>query len=170
MRLVEVWAVVSLVPVRVAEGDLRAEGLQGLGLALGRCLAHGLGLRRLDGDGAGCGLRLGGLGGLGLGVEGADEEFLLVLLEDALVVVFPELLGSVLSGYALEDLLTAWVVSVNMPPRIDFEGHELGRRTWVVILKCGQVVDVAVDNDVEIVGLVVRRNVSRGEGLGHGYG
>jgi len=35
-------------------------------------------------------------------------ELLLVLFEDALVVVLPELLGRILAGDALEDLLAAW--------------------------------------------------------------
>jgi hypothetical protein len=39
----------------------------------------------------------------GLGVERSDLQLLLVFLEDAVVVVFPELLGCVLSGNALED-------------------------------------------------------------------
>lgn len=39
----------------------------------------------------------------GLGVQRADLQLLLVLLEDALVVVLPELLGRVFAGNALED-------------------------------------------------------------------
>ena len=40
-------------------------------------------------------------------VRPADLELGLVLLEDTLVVVFPELLGGVLAGYPLQDLLAA---------------------------------------------------------------
>jgi hypothetical protein len=38
----------------------------------------------------------------------------------------------------------------------------------VLILEFGKIVDVFVDDDVEIGRLVVRRDVTLGEGLGHG--
>ena len=44
------------------------------------------------------------------------------------------------------------------------------KRTGMVVLELGQVVDIAIDNDVQVVGLVVRRNVACGEDLGHGGG
>lgn len=90
----------ALVPAGVGEGNQVTVGLEGLGL-----LFDGL-LGLLGGLGRGGGGR--GLGGLDLGllgVEGADLQGLLVLLEDALVVVFPELLGGVLAGDTGEDLL-----------------------------------------------------------------
>lgn len=40
-------------------------------------------------------------------------------------------------------------------------------RTRVVILKLGQVVNVAIDCDVQVTGLVVRRHVAGGKCLGH---
>jgi hypothetical protein len=43
-----------------------------------------------------------------LGIQGADLELGFVFLEDAFVVVFPELLGCVLSRDTSEDLLPAW--------------------------------------------------------------
>ena len=94
----------TLVPVGVAERDLKAEGLKRLGRLL--LSSRGLLSRRRGGlrRGLGClglGLRL------GLGVQRADLKLCLVLLEDALVVVLPELLGSVFTSNALEDLLTA---------------------------------------------------------------
>lgn len=52
---------------------------------------------------------LGGGFGLGLlGVQAANLELALELLQDALVVVFPELLRGILAGYALENLLAAF--------------------------------------------------------------
>lgn len=88
-----------------------AEGLQGLRILTARRLAlrslDDLGRGLLDGDGAGGGLGLGLLLGLGLGIEGADVELGMPLLEDALVVVFPELLGRILAGDSLQDLLAA---------------------------------------------------------------
>ena len=41
------------------------------------------------------------------------------------------------------------------------------RLTRVVILERGHIVDVAVDDDVQAVGLVVRRDVARRKDLGH---
>ena len=40
--------------------------------------------------------------------------------------------------------------------------------TWVVILELCKVVDIAVDDDPQRVGLVVRRDVALCEGFGHG--
>lgn len=105
---------------------------------LGR--SSGLGCGRLGG-------RLGRLGSSsGLGVERADLQTLLVLFQDALVVVLPKGLGGVLAGDALQNLLAA----------------------RVVVLEAGEVVDVAVNNGVQAVGLVVRGHVGRGKALGHG--
>lgn len=90
-----------LVPVGVGVGDQITKGIHGLGLfgAAGNDLLGG-GLLGHGSGGSGC-----GLDGFGLGVEGADVQLGLVLLQDTLVVVLPELLGGVLSGDALEDLL-----------------------------------------------------------------
>lgn len=41
-------------------------------------------------------------------------------------------------------------------------------RTRVVLLELCHVVDIAIDNEVQAVGLVVRRDVGGGECLGHG--
>ncbi len=39
--------------------------------------------------------------------------------------------------------------------------------TGMLFLELGQIVDLLVDDDPEVVGLVVRGNVAGGEGLGH---
>jgi hypothetical protein len=46
--------------------------------------------------------------------------------------------------------------------------RRLDRLTGVVVLELCQVVDVAVDNDEQVIGLVVRRDVACREDLGHG--
>lgn len=43
-----------------------------------------------------------------------------------------------------------------------------GARTWVVFLELGHIVDVAVDDDVQVLRRLVGGDVRRGEGLGHG--
>lgn len=139
----------ALVPAGVGIGDEVAKWSQGVRLVvrdldlLGRfrCSVHGrwLGLDRHGGGGGGGGSIL------WLGIQRANEEGALVLIEDALVVVLPELLGGVLAGDACEDLLA----------------------TRVVVLELCQIVDVVVDNDVEVVALVVRRDVALCEGFGH---
>lgn len=40
----------------------------------------------------------------------------------------------------------------------------------MLVLELGQVVDIAIDDDVQVAGLVVRGNVAGCEGLGHGCG
>lgn len=76
----------------------------------------------------------GGSSSFGLGVQRANLQLLLVLLQNALIVVFPELLAGVFAGNALQDLLSA----------------------WVLLLELGQVIDIVVDDDPEVVWLVVR--------------
>ena len=39
--------------------------------------------------------------------------------------------------------------------------------TWVLVLEFGEVVDIFVDDDVEVIGLIMRRHVCLREGLGH---
>lgn len=39
--------------------------------------------------------------------------------------------------------------------------------TWMVILKLGHIVDIAIDNNVQVSRLVMRRNVALGKYLGH---
>jgi hypothetical protein len=39
--------------------------------------------------------------------------------------------------------------------------------TWVVILKVGQIVHILINDDVEAVWLVMRRNVGLCESFGH---
>src|ERR1700744_6767251 len=43
----------------------------------------------------------------------------------------------------------------------------VGRRTWMLILKFGQVVDVLVDDNVEVVCFVVRGHIGGREAFGH---
>jgi hypothetical protein len=65
------------------------------------------------------------------------------------------------------------VVTRRQPTSCDLEmgiGIGEGRggiRTRVLILERSQVVDILVDNNVEVVGLVVRCHVCLGEGLRH---
>lgn len=97
-----------MVPAGIGERNQLSKRLEGLALLGGR----------LGDDGSSGGLRLGSGSGrrrrrslrfrLRLGVEGADKELIMVLLENALVVVLPELLGCILAGYALQDFLAAW--------------------------------------------------------------
>lgn len=162
--------------------------LSGLGLLSGRG-------RGLGGGGLG-GRRRRGL--LGLGVERADLQPGLVLLKHALVVVLPEHLGGVLAADALEDLLAAclgwwwWLAGGAADlPRLESmwgalcdatnpqrEGQAESRerregngglRTWVVLLELGHIVDVAVDDDVQVLRRLVGGDVRRAEGLGHGW-
>lgn len=97
-----------LVPARIAKGNLISIRLKGIRLLTARSLllssSDSFGCSRRSGSGLGLGL---GLGGLGLCIEGSDLKLLLVLLQDALVVIFPELLRRVLAGDALENLLAA---------------------------------------------------------------
>ena len=108
-----------LVPVRVTSRDHVTKLVKSLGHLL--CIGAGLGSHgtRL---GLGlddflfllccwgrCGRRSRGSGSL-LRVQGADRELLLVLLQNALIVVLPELLAGILSGYSLQDLLTTGVL------------------------------------------------------------
>lgn len=73
--------------------------------------------------------------------------------------VFPELLASIFAGNSLEDCrqTLAIVISRGLGSSPTF----LSAR--VFLLELGQVVNVVIDNDPEIVGLVVRRNVVGGE-------
>jgi hypothetical protein len=54
-------------------------------------------------------------------------------------------------------------------PEVQLREDVLYARTRVVVLKLGQVVDVAVNGDVQAIGLVMRRNVASREDLGHGW-
>jgi hypothetical protein len=85
-------------------------------------------------------------------------ELLLVLLQDALIVVLPELLAGVLSSHSLDDLLAT---------RVLFLGEcvsRLPRSPWrhPAYLELGHVVDIVVDNNPEVVGLVVRLHIGFG--------
>lgn len=42
--------------------------------------------------------------------------------------------------------------------------------TWVIVLELGYIVDVLIDNDVQVVRLVMRRDVACLESLGHDDG
>jgi hypothetical protein len=39
--------------------------------------------------------------------------------------------------------------------------------TWMLVLKLGEVIDILINDDVEVVGLVVRCHVGSGECLRH---
>lgn len=154
----------TLVPSGVRKWHLVAEGLQRLSLLVVGGFGHNHGGSGFGRAGGGSGRRLDLLG-----VEGADLELGLVLLENTLVVVLPELLAGILSGYARKDLLAACepVTSVSIPaffrgPRVR-AGH-----TWVVLLEGCQVIDILIDNDVQVGGLVMRLDVAQGESFRHG--
>lgn len=69
----------------------------------------------------------------------ADLELGGVFLQDALIVVFPELLGGVLAAYALENLLSAGVL-VREPGRVreereeEEETHLVTSKTWLSMM------------------------------------
>lgn len=154
----------ALIPTRIREGNqitVRIQRLHLLYRLLGH-LHHRL-TRRLWFRSLWCRCRRSSL----LGVEGANQEFRLVLLEDAIVVVFPELLAGVLASNAGEDLLAACA-----PISLVFGGdRDAGegkiKYTWMLILELGQIVDVLVDDHIKVSGLVVGGNVGLREGLGH---
>lgn len=93
-----------MIPSRVGEGDLGAERLERLGLLL-RLWHYRFLCGSLFGysDDSGLGRRF--CFDFGLGVEAADLQLTLVLLQNAFIVVLPELLGGILAGDSLEDLL-----------------------------------------------------------------
>jgi len=153
-----------LIPGWVSVRDQVAIWIQGL------CLFFG-GFGRLWCNGAGHGFRLDQFLLLrrcsrrcrrsGLGIQRADLQLLPVLLEDALVVVLPELLGRVFAGNALEDynlsvssLEPLWALHTLLAAR-------------VFVLELGQVVYIFVDDDPEVVGFVVRRHVGGRKSLRH---
>jgi hypothetical protein len=159
-----------LIPDGVGKGDLVSSNIQWLRILIS--------LRR-EGLLLGCRLRLlrwwwgrrrGGRCGDLLCVQRADLELGLIFLENTIIVVLPELLAGVLARDTAEDLLAAWqkadVSSLEQEKR---EAERLGQKlTWVLVLEFGQVVDILVDDDVQVVGLVMRLDVAGGEGFRHG--
>jgi hypothetical protein len=85
-------------------------------------------------------------------------ELLLVLLQDALIVVLPELLAGVFSSHSLDDLLATRVFFL-----IECVS-DLLCLSWSHpdYLELGHVVDIIVDNDPEIIGLIVRLHIGFG--------
>ena len=93
-----------MVPDRISKWDLVTKRLQRFLLLLFNwCGCWGSFSLWCRWGGGRCG-RCGGL----LGVERADLELGLILLEDALVVVLPELFAGILACDTGEDLLSAW--------------------------------------------------------------
>jgi hypothetical protein len=85
-------------------------------------------------------------------------KLLLVLLQDALIVVLPELLAGVLSSHSLDNLLATRVLFLmGCVSRLG----ELAVRP-PAYLELGHVVDIVVDNNPEVIGLVVRLHVGFG--------
>jgi hypothetical protein len=85
-------------------------------------------------------------------------ELLLVLLQDALIMVLPELLAGVLSSHSLNNLLaTRMLFLVECVSKLG----ELEVRP-PAYLELGHVVDIIVDNDPEVIGLVVRLHIGFG--------
>jgi hypothetical protein len=92
-------------------------------------------------------------------------------------VVFPELLRGIFACYTGEDFLSACCYTASAHLSLVIWRWELGLgrggegrggiRTRMLILERSQVVDILVDNNVEVVGLVVRCDVCLGEGLRH---
>jgi predicted RNase H-like HicB family nuclease len=81
-------------------------------------------------------------------------QLLLVLLEDAVVVVLPELLGGVLSGDTLEDYCQSAQICWKL-----YEEHTLLASRMLLLEVC-EIVYIFVNDDVKIVRRLVRRNVS----------
>lgn len=84
----------------------------------------------------------------------------LVLLEDALVVIFPELFRGVLAGDPLEDLLATCTRHECPLAKDRFLAFIMGcarmfwlalagiMLTWMIILELGEVIDILIDNNV----------------------
>lgn len=154
-----------LVPVGVCVGNQVTEGVHGLVLFRGGVALDAVGVGNgsvgLNLDWLRCGLGL----WLGLAVEGADHELLLVLLQDGLVVILPELLGSVLSGNTLEDCCMSVAISFFIVyPLLSLTLLS----TRVLIGELGDIVDILVNDDVQVLGLVVGGHIGHGESLRHG--
>lgn len=43
----------------------------------------------------------------------------------------------------------------------------MSAQTWVVVLELGQIVDILIDDDEQVAGRVMRRNIGGGEGFRH---
>jgi hypothetical protein len=73
-------------------------------------------------------------------------------------VVLPELLAGVLSSYSLDDLLATRVLF------LIYCVSDLLCSPWShpAYLEFGHVVDIVVDNDPEVIGLVVRLHIGFG--------
>lgn len=69
--------------------------------------------------------------------------------------VFPELLASIFAGNSLEDC--GRELAAVIPCGLGISHTLLSAR--VFLLELGQIVNIVIDNDPEVVGLVVRRNV-----------
>lgn len=75
--------------------------------------------------------------------------------------VLPELLRGILASHTLEDCARlAYISQVLNDKRTLFS-------SWVLLLEVCEVIDVLVDDDVEVVRRLVRRDVSDGKALGH---
>jgi hypothetical protein len=134
----------TLVPGGIRKWHLVAEGLHRLSILVFGGLSNNHGGSCLGWAGGGCRRRRDLLG-----VQGADLKLGLVLLENALVVVLPELLAGILSGYAREDLLAAWepVTSVSIPAFCRGARVRAGH-TWMVLLEGCEIVDILINDDV----------------------
>lgn len=91
---------------------------------------------------------------LGLLLDGADFEFVAVLLEDLLVVVLPELLGRVLAGHPLQDLGATWVLVEEVWCASGGLLYAMVQGVRKGMLTC-DVVDASVDDDPHAVALVL---------------
>ena len=86
--------------------------------------------------------------------------------------VFPELLAGVFAGYSGKDFLAACegngLLALACAKRTR-EG-ERRKRTWMLILELGEIVDILIDRNIQVSRLVMRRDVGGLECFGHiGY-
>jgi hypothetical protein len=87
-------------------------------------------------------------------------------------VIFPELLRGVLARDTGEDLLSACAIAASdhflcsLEDGVGSKGCK-GGNTWMFILEGGQIVDILVDSDVQVVWLIVCRDVCLREGFRH---
>ena len=80
--------------------------------------------------------------------------------------VFPELFRCILSSHALKNLFAAFFFSLLELVRHDKKRED--RHTRMIVLELCQVIDIAINDNVQVRSLVMRRNVGSSKHLGHG--
>lgn len=68
--------------------------------------------------------------------------------------VFPELLAGVLAGYSGEDFLAACkendLLASASKEGVEEKRKESRKRTWMLILELGKIIDILIDGNVKI--------------------